>query len=333
MNDQIMETNKISVIVPVFRVEKYLSKCVDSILGQTYKNLEIILVDDGSDDGCPSLCDSYAKKDNRVRVIHRENGGLSAARNSGIAAATGDYIALIDSDDYIGCNMFKHLMEQIISYDADIALCDYQYVNENGNSIDTNAFYDNCDVLALDGREAQFLMYESYRKRVTFTVAWNKIYKKKLFDGITYPEGRIHEDESRTHELLYKAKKIVYIAAPYYYYLQRNDSIVGANLSIKKLQLIDAYVDKLSFYRKNLEYELWQKEAVHSMHMMCYLQNMFMEAKIMIDIKKQQQMKAFIKELKNARKIEGLSKQLLVEIIMFIFGYDLYYGIWKIKKK
>lgn len=333
MNKMVMEQNKISVVVPVFRVEKYLSRCVDSILGQTYKNLEVILVDDGSDDGCPSLCDDYAKKDERVKVIHRKNGGLSAARNSGIAVATGNYIALIDSDDYIGSNMFKHLMEETVSNDADLALCDYQYVHENDDPTDLDKTYDDSDIIVTDGRRSQYYMYESYRNRTTYTVAWNKLYKKDLFDGITYPEGRIHEDESRTHKLLYRAKKIVYIKAPYYYYLQRDDSIVGSAVSVKKLQLIDAYVDRLTFYREENEYELWLKEAVHSMHMMCYLQNKLEEAEVAVPIKKQPQMKALKKELGEFLGIKGMSASLIAEITLFMHGYDIYYLVWKKKKK
>lgn len=327
-----MKQNKISVIVPVFRVEKYLSKCVDSILGQTYKNLEVILVDDGSDDSCPQICDEYGQKDCRVKVIHRKNGGLSAARNTGIEAAEGDVIALVDSDDYIGKYMFEQLLNAMESNGADISMCDYKYVHENDNPSDKDEKHEDVSVMTLDGIQAQYYMYDTYRNRTTFTVAWNKLYKKKLFDGITYPEGRIYEDEARTHALLYRAERIAYVQAPYYYYLQRDDSIVGSSISTKKLQLIDAYVDRLTFYRQKSESMLWQKEVTHSMHMYCYLHKMLKQAGVNDNIKDQPQTKFFVKELKYYKKVGNINFRLAIEILLFVHFYGLYFSIWNKKK-
>ena len=322
--------NKISVIVPVYRVEQYLERCVDSILGQTYTDLEVILVDDGSDDSCPEICERYAQKDNRVRVIHRENGGLSAARNTGLAAATGDIISLVDSDDYIDSNMYSSLMEALIKNDADIAMCDYAYVSDKEEPLEKEAA-DKVEVDIIDGVKAQYLMYDSYRGRVTYTVAWNKLYKKELFEGVTYPEGRIHEDEARTHELLYKAKKIAYVKVPYYFYFQRDDSIVGSEISEKNLQIVDAYTDRLTFYRNNGENELWKKEVLHSMHMVCYLNRLFEDADKAININSKEQIRNLKKEIRNFTKIDNISLSNVAEIELFTNLYFVYYGCYKKK--
>ena len=199
------EPFKISVIVPVYKVEQYLERCVDSIINQTYRNLEIILVDDGSPDRCPEICDRYSEADSRIKAIHRKNGGLSAARNTGLKAATGDYIALVDSDDYININMFADMMEQLLLHKADIVMCDCKYVYDIDDKTDITEKAVNPKITSIDGRIAQYYSYKDDYTRIVFNVAWNKIYKRKLFDGITYPEGRIHEDEARTHRLIYKA--------------------------------------------------------------------------------------------------------------------------------
>ena len=333
MSKKMSEQNKISVIVPVFRVEKYLSRCVDSILGQTYKNIEVILVDDGSDDACPSICDHYAELDKRIRVVHRENGGLSAARNSGIAVSTGDIISLVDSDDYINMNMFADMMKELVEKDADIVMCDYKYAYIDGVDDQIKDQSRNAVITVTDGRSAQYKVAESYETRVTYTVAWNKLYRRELFDGITYPEGRIHEDEARTNRLLYRAKKIVYIEYPYYYYFQRKDSIIGKKVSKANLQLLDAYLDKLSFFREQNEKELWSIEAIHAMHMTCYLKQRFEEAKSDIKIRKEPQWEKLCNEL-GFYSIAGiLNSTQKAEVCFFMKCPAIYYLAWKKFKK
>ena len=325
--------HKISVIVPVYRVEKYLKRCVDSILKQTYKNLEIILVDDGSDDACPVICDQYAEIDKRIKVIHRENGGLSAARNSGIAISTGDVISLVDSDDYININMFADMMEELIDKDADIVMCDYKYVYVD--TVDSQIVDYNHDAIitVTDGRTAQYKVSESYESRVAYTVAWNKLYKREMFDGITYPEGRIHEDEARTNRILYRAKKIVYIEYPYYYYFQRKDSIIGKKVTKANLQLLDAYLDKMSFFRDHNEKELWSIEAIHAMHMACYIKNRFEESELDINLSNEPQWKKLCSELRLYPEAGDLNRTQKAEVGFFINCPVIYYFVWKSFKK
>ena len=325
---------KISVIVPIFRVEDYLHRCIDSIIHQTYTNLEIILVDDGSDDKCAVICDGFALFDNRIKVIHKENGGLSSARNIGLGAATGQFIAFVDPDDYINHHMYKNMMDQLIEHDADIVMCDFQYVYSDSSQETLEKDIEVRDIEVFDGHKAQYLMCEDYISRVIYTVAWNKLYKKELFEGIKYPEGRIHEDEARTYELLYKAKTICYLKEPFYYYFQRPDGIVYSNENtLNKLQLIDAYVDRLVFYRKNHEFELWGKEAVHAMRTYCRLQYELEETGMETDYKELLQYKSLVDELMVSKKKTSLSIRLAIEISMFCKRYDLYYGLFRNKRR
>lgn len=220
-----MEHGLISVIVPVYNVEKYLPRCVDSILAQTYIKLEIILVDDGSPDRCGIICDEYAKKDPRIHVIHKKNGGLSDARNTGLRAAIGEYIMFIDSDDSIAPNMCEKLLQALVNQKADISICNFCRVYSDGRS--TN----NLSVLSSEkiysGREALSLYVR--KGPVELTIACNKLYKKNLFteNHLFYPLGRLHEDEFLCKYLLGHAEKIVYTDQPFYLYLQRENSIMG----------------------------------------------------------------------------------------------------------
>ena len=323
---------KISVIVPVYRVEKYLKRCLDSIINQTYTNLEIILIDDGSDDGCGAICDSYASKDSRVKVIHQTNKGLSASRNIGLKQSTGDFVAFVDSDDYINCHMFEHMMDALVDNNADIAMCDFKYVYDENILDEAREDDHTVRTEVISSHDAQYLMCKDLNARITYTVAWNKLYKKELFDEITYPEGRIHEDEARTHELLYKAEKIAYVKCRYYYYYQRNNSI-SSDPSTVHLQLIDAYIDRLAFYRGKEEYTLWSMEAVHAMRTYIRLNYEFDKANLYMDFKKLPQYTNLKTELKTGSKHGSYSIMLLLEIHLFSICYRLYYRLYKIRKR
>ena len=325
---------KISVIVPIYRVEDYLHRCIDSIIHQTYSNLEIILVDDGSDDKCAVICDGFALLDNRIRVIHKENGGLSSARNMGLEVATGQLIAFVDPDDYINHHMYEKMVEQLIRFDADIVMCNCKYVYADGLHESPETCIEIRDIQIFDGHKAQYLMCKDYLSRVIYTVAWNKLYKKELFEGIKYPEGRIHEDEARTHELLYKANTICYVKEPFYYYYQRPEGIVYSNdKSLRKLQLIDAYIDRLVFYRINDEFDLWEKEAVHAMRTYCRLQYELESAGVEANFQEISQYKGLANELIVIKGKTSISTKLSIEINMFLMGYDLYYGLFKEKRR
>lgn len=237
---------KISVIVPVYNVEKYIDKCMDSITNQTYKNLEIILVDDGSTDSSGKICDEYAKKDNRIKVIHKENGGLSSARNAGIDIASGKYIGFIDSDDYIELDMYETLYNIITEKNADISACGVIDVYNNNTKVVKN----DSRIVELNTEQALKTFLEA--KGTGHSVfAVNKLYKKEVFENIRYPIGRIAEDAFVIVEILLQCKKVVITTAKKYYYIHREDSITTKKFSNKNYDVIEAYIRNKQLIEKS----------------------------------------------------------------------------------
>lgn len=233
----------ISVIVPVYKVEKYLDRCINSIINQTYQNLEIILVDDGSPDNSGVMCDEYAVKDSRIKVIHKKNGGLSDARNAGIEVAAGKYITFLDSDDYIHENMISLLYDRIIQDGSDIALCNAQYVDEYGNFIENKLrFIDDCILSAHDAIE------NLVSGASTLIVSWAKLYKREIFSGLRFPIGKIHEDEFIVHKLLKDGIVISCLKYRLYYYVQREGSIINSKYTVRNLDLIEALLDRVNHF-------------------------------------------------------------------------------------
>lgn len=211
----------VSVIVPIYNVEKYLEKCIESILNQTYKNLEIILVNDGSTDNSYDICLKYKEKDSRVIIVNKSNGGLSSARNKGIECATGEYYLFVDSDDYISEYMIEKLLYSIHQYNADIVCCNYDFCDEKSNFIKKHTI-DIFENQIYNSKQAnERLLYNKFYR----CFAWNKMYNKKLFYGIRYPIGQLYEDIYTTFSLINKAKKIVFIPESLYCYRVRRNSI------------------------------------------------------------------------------------------------------------
>ena len=250
------QTDLISVIIPVYKVEKYLDKCVQSVVNQTYRNLEIILVDDGSPDRCGEMCDAWAQKDSRIRVIHKTNGGLSDARNAGLDIATGAYIGFVDSDDYIHPEMYQRLEDSATKHDADMAICGFQYVDENGNLVrKTNG----CDIE--DGIIDKCRAMEELNRDWRMCVVWNKLYKRDLFSMIRFPCGKIHEDEFVAHEMLYKSTHITWVSQILYYYLQRQNGIKLSSSAIARLDGVEALYDRVLFYERTGNHILLDETA------------------------------------------------------------------------
>lgn len=245
----------ISVIVPVYKVEKYLKRCVDSILAQTYPCLEVILVDDGSPDGCPAICDEYAREDRRVRVIHKENGGLSDARNAGIDIAKGQFLGFVDSDDYVHPRFYELLLQALKEEGADIAGCDVKKIYETGTVEEEEKEAVRSEIYS--GREATANLYDAqlYLKSV---VIWNKLYKKELFKDVRFPKGKLHEDEFTSYRLLYQSKSVVYIDRAYYFYFQREDGIMGQKQKKISPVALEAYEQMETFFREKGEKDLLQ---------------------------------------------------------------------------
>ena len=217
----------ISVIVPIYNVENLLERCVDSIIGQTYDKLEIILVNDGSPDNSAKICESYARKDDRVRVLHKRNGGLSSARNEGLEIANGDLVSFIDSDDWISPNYFEVLYDLINKGNSDISVCDYEKIFSDNQTITNNRITTHLFSTkeALEGLSGKF-----NRQLVP---AWGSLYKKYLFDSIRFPVGKIHEDEFVAHEVINKASKVSLTTEKLLYYWQRDDSIMGSGFKVE----------------------------------------------------------------------------------------------------
>ena len=225
----------ISVIVPVYKVESYLDRCVRSIVEQSYTNLEIILVDDGSPDNCPGICDDWAGKDSRVRVIHKENGGLSDARNAGIRAAAGEYISFIDSDDRIAPEMLEKLYAALERDESDIAACTVEMVWENGMPPRFLTVQTNC---LLGRQEAQLALL---RETTLKHPVWYKLYRRETVEGLLFDKGKYHEDVFWSYQAVGRARRVSVIDYVGYYYVQRGDSIMGAGYSLKRLDAVEAY--------------------------------------------------------------------------------------------
>lgn len=238
--------NLISVIVPVYKVEKYLRKCVDSILAQTYTNLEIILVDDGSPDNCPAICDYYANKDSRIKVIHQENGGLSAARNAGLDIASGDYIGFVDSDDYISPEMYKKLYEAMKEADADISICNFQKVDEAGKRTKTEETIESGTLTNI-----QALTELQGKNGLCFVISCNKLFKHHIFNGLRFPLRRYCEDNYIAHIILNRAQKIVCSNECLYYYTQRKNSIMNSNSLKLAVDEIDGFIERYNYFSKH----------------------------------------------------------------------------------
>lgn len=231
----------VTIVVPVYNVEKYLIRCVDSIINQTFREIEIILVDDGSKDNSGNICDEYKNKDNRIIVIHQENKGLSAARNAGIKIAKGKYICFIDSDDYIENDMIKYLYEGIKRNNADICCCGFSNIYENGK-IERITIPEK-EIIYNKEKALDIHLFSGYID----VVAWNKLYDISLFRNIQYPEGKLYEDMLTTYKLIDSSNKIVLLPESKYYYCKRGSSIGSQSFSTRTLELDSACDNVLKF--------------------------------------------------------------------------------------
>ena len=221
----------ISVIIPVYKVEEYLNDCVASVTAQTHQNLEIILVDDGSPDRCPEMCDAWAEKDSRIRVIHKSNGGLSDARNAGLDAASGDYIAFVDSDDYIRTDMLEKLLAAVLRTGSDIAACGIQ------NFGAARGVW-GCQDFTGTPEEIFAKLYNDTSYPVA---AWNKLYRRDCWESLRFPVGKICEDCFTTYRLIHNARRIVMIPEALYCYRIRPESIMTASFTPKRMDEEEAW--------------------------------------------------------------------------------------------
>lgn len=237
----------ISIIIPVYNVAPFIEDCVNSVIAQTYPNLEIILVDDGSTDSSGVLCDQYAAKNKRIIALHQKNMGLSCARNSGIELANGKYIFFLDSDDFIHPQLIECLHSVLIKNSADIVLCAHQSVQGKIEFQFMDSFAD-LDIETLTGPECIEKIQSC--DGIDITVAWNKLYKKDYFDDIRFPAGKIHEDEFVTYKILYPLAKCLYIKKKMYYYRSRKNSITNQKFSMRYFDKVEAYCGRMEYFKE-----------------------------------------------------------------------------------
>lgn len=316
----------ISLIVPVYNVEKYLDKCLETITSQTYSNIEIILIDDGSTDLSGEKCDKWGQKDNRVRVIHKKNGGLSSARNAGIDIAKGKYISFIDSDDYIDTNMIETLLNIINNYKAEIAICNRYYVFENEKKY--IRYDDKITDLVMNSENA---IFELNNFKYFDMSAWAKIYDKRLFEDIRFPVDKLSEDYYIMYLLLDKATNIVYHSKPLYYYVQR----VGSISKNKKINFdfIEAAYQQMKYVeQKYPKLETCVKAAYASANMTVY--NMVLKSKGKCNrsqIKQfQNEVRKYLNDILNYSEWSFIKK---VQAYLFVRTINLYNLTFKLLRK
>ena len=241
------ENKKISLIVPIYKVEAYLVRCIESIINQTYNNMEIILVDDGSPDNCGKICDQYGEKDSRIRVIHKVNGGLSDARNSGLQIATGEILGFVDSDDWLPLDSIETSVKLMEEQEADIVA--FGSYKSDGKSKVTRY---TSSVVEIYNRE-EALIALSRNDKIESHV-WDKIYKREIWNEISFPVGKLFEDVYVMHRVFVNADKVVFVDKPLYYYYQRDNSIVSNQTIQSRFDIIEGYESRLAYLADESEH-------------------------------------------------------------------------------
>lgn len=283
-----MNSELISIIVPVYNVEKYIEKCIESIMNQTYKNIEIILIDDGSTDNSGKICDDFAVKDNRIKVLHKKNGGLSSARNVGLDIAVGNYIGFIDSDDSVHHKMYELLYKAMVDSNADIAECDHLSTNNKDTIIEIEKTF---SINEYTGKER---LLECRFKELSFCV-WPKLYKKESIIR-KFNEKIILEDLEWTPEIIFNCNKIVYIDMKMYIYLRRSNSITTTPLHMHKIKSYDFAV------KYNIDYFKNRNKEVHEYFIVYYANWMIGSALNISNLHDKEEKKLFKNILKQKLK-------------------------------
>ena len=258
---QNQEKPLISVIVPVYNVAPYLPTCLDSILNQTYKNLEIILVASTSKDNSVEICDEYAEKDKRISVINCPPNGLSDGRNRGIEATHGEYLSFIDSDDFIAPEFIQTLYDIIVEYRCDIAQGRYLRIPETQNTIPESVKPNSEYSVSTYTYKEMLMKMNSYGTYIVMT--WNKLYHRSLFSEIRFPFGKLYEDVATSYKILYSAKKIGSFLKPMYFYRQVSTSITDQPYSLKRLDALEHARDAVAFFKERDEYDIYGVALCH----------------------------------------------------------------------
>ena len=285
-----MEHIAVSVIVPIYNTEPWLKECVQSILDQQFTaTYEVLLVDDGATDGCGAICDEFAQLDPRVRVFHQENQGLSAARNTGIDAALGQYYAFVDSDDILHPTYLQKLYDACEKNDAYMSICAVEDVAEDGSSLEPPSYTDPSEVGVFSGKA---LLNRFYAPNGTYyTVAWNKLYRAEVWKLLHYPEGRLHEDDFVAHRLFWRCDRVVCLPEQLYCYRLRGGSICRTSTKPEAFDAVDGLADRYRFYVENGA----ERSVIDNAYAACWRRYLFLCAKVRL-APTQQLVKAISKE-------------------------------------
>lgn len=319
----------ISVIVPVYNVKEYLERCINSIINQTYKKLEIIIVDDGSTDGSSVICDTYKEKDSRIKVFHKKNGGLSDARNYGMKYATGEYIAFCDSDDFVDKKMYEILYNNLTENNADISITNYYKFSRDEEITDNYDYYKNNKVTVYDKIDMFNHLFDDY---LLSMVAWNKLYKRELLKNLQFPKGKLVEDVALAHYIYNKCNKIVITNLQLYFYYQRETSILGCP-KVGLLDELDFVYDRFKFMKK---------EKITQTKSFLQTKTYFMDKYISLYIELTQNNKKIDKSILSHydmmmreiyKESKGISKKKKLKYNMFLFNKDFYFWANKTKNK
>lgn len=257
--------SKITIIVPVYNTEKFLAKCITSIINQTYTDLEIILVDDGSVDNSLKICKEFENKDSRIKVIHKENGGQGSARNLALDIANGEYIGFVDSDDFIHPRFYEILMKLMCDKDADIVCCHYQFINPDTGCNFDELNYDEISSCGTILETNEFLSkFEEYYHAVSWISPCTKLYKREMFDGVRYPEGIIDEDSYILHHIIGNSKKMFRVKTPLYYYVLSQGSTSRSAFSAKRFHKNGSNLDRVMFFKeRNVKSQVYYFERLY----------------------------------------------------------------------
>lgn len=308
---------KISVVVPVYKVEAYLSRCVDSILKQTYRDFELILVDDGSPDNCPEMCERYAASDNRIHVIHRENGGLSAARNSGIewglANSDSEWITFIDSDDWIHEHYLEWLLQTAKEYDVNVVIGTFIRTDGKEDIVQHNSLITK-----------QYAAEECWLTiKTNATIASGKLYKISDFRDLRYPEGKLHEDEFTTYQVLFQYDRVAVVETPIYYYYFNPESITKSAWSPRRLDGLEAVKNQMDYFKTN------GFDRAYRWAVWCYLDAMCEHMRTIRDIEQYQE---YSKKLRNELR-RGIKEYKTLLNLSYRTSYRFYKYAYPVRAK
>lgn len=315
----------VSVIVPIYNVERYLNRCINSIINQSYQNLEIILVDDGSPDNCPQICDEWKKRDRRIKVFHKRNGGLSDARNCGLEQATGEYIAFVDSDDYIGKTMYETMITAIEKTGSNLACCGRFYKSFNGEKKSRCLEHQ----VVMSDYEA---IHELLNNGCVEEAVWDKLYRKELWNELRFPLNEINEDIVVMPELIRRSKQVVHVALPFYYYCYNENSITKSGYNSKKDVMFKHLEELTKYIKEYYSTEINTVDVIKARYAMTTLFSIVLadeKEKFSVSYRK------YIDILRNSYmemlKCKNFMRKQKIEALLLIMG--VYKPIWTIKKK